>query len=493
MHPLPSARSAPGGRASRAWPAVLLALAAVGAAAQPLPAPIDKALRLHKIDPADLSLYVREVTAAQPRLAHRADTPRAPASTIKLLTTIAALDRLGPTYRWHTRVYPGGPLKDGRLHGDLIVRGGGDPSLRPEDLWRLVWELRARGIETVDGDLVIDNGAFAPPQVARGAFDGQGESPYNALPVAFSVNFQATRIELLREPGSGRLRASLMPPLAGVDLVNQVQVVNAPCRAKHHRIGLKVAELAPGATLTLTGTFASQCPQDSIARLLLDPVRHAGAAFLALWRQQGGTLTGQVREGAVPPGAVPIYTHDSPELAQVVRDINKSSNNPMTRTLFLTLGMERSGRPANLETARAAIGAWLTERGLDFPELFVDNGSGLSREDRICARSLGRLLDWAYAHPTMSELMSSLAIAGVDGTLYRRFRRTPMQGQGHLKTGTLKGATGLAGFVEDRAGRRWILVSLINNPRLQGWRGKAVEETVVRWVYDGAGGPPDGG
>lgn len=489
MHPSRPILSPTRRRGPWVWLAAALALAAGLSLAGPLPTEIDKALRQQQIDPADLSLYIREVTEPEPRVSFNPDSPRSPASTIKLLTTIAALDRLGPTYRWHTRAYLGGPLKDGRLKGDLIVQGGGDPSLRPEDLWRFVWEIRERGIDTIEGDLVIDNSAFAPPETTRDAFDGKGESPYNALPMAFSVNFQVTQIELIRDSSSGNLRSFLMPPLAGVSLIDQVKVVEAPCTAKNHRLGLRVLESGPSASLTLTGTFASKCERDSIARLVLDPVRHAGAAFLALWQQQGGTLTGQVREGVKPKGAVLFHTHESPELGVVVRDINKWSNNLMTRILFLTLGMEQAGRPATLEKGREAIRAWLTEKGLDFPELAIDNGCGLSREDRISARSMGRLLDWAYANPTMSELMSSLAIAGVDGTLHRRFRRTPVEGQGHLKTGTLKGATGLAGFVEDKTGRRWVFVSLINSPRLQGWRGKAVEGSILRWVYDGAGAP----
>jgi len=197
-------------------------------------------------------------------------------------------------------------------------------------------------------------------------------------------------------------------------------------------------------------------------------------------------LQGQVREGVRPAGATLFYTQESRELGVVVRDINKWSNNLMTRTLFLTLGMEREGRPASLAKGRAAIQDWLRGQGLGFPELVIDNGSGLSRDDRISAASMGRLLAWAYGNPTMSELMSSLAILGVDGTLHRRLKRDPLRGQGHLKTGTLQGASGLAGFVDDREGRRWILVSFINNPRLQGWRGKAVEEAILRWVYDGA-------
>jgi len=468
------------------WAWALLGTAAGFCLAAELPSDIDKALRLHKIEPDDLSLYLREVTEANPRLAVKTEVARTPASTIKLLTTIAALDRLGPDYRWHTRAYLGGPLVDGRLEGDLIIQGGGDPSLRPQDLWRFLWEMRARGLVTVSGDLVIDNSAFEPPETTRDAFDGKALDPYNALPVAFAVNFQATQIEVLPEPSTRSLRAYLVPPLANVTLVNQARLVQAPCRSKHHRLNLAVHQTGPATNLTLTGSFASECGQDSISRLLLDPVSHAGDAVQALWEGLGGTISGGVREGTVPNGATLFHTLDSDELALVVRDINKWSNNLMTRTLFLTLGMERFGRPATLAKGRTAVRDWLTEQGLDFPELVIDNGSGLSRETRISAGSLGRLLGWAYSNPEMSELTASLPIIGVDGTLHGRFKRDALRGQAHLKTGTLRGATGLAGFVDDAAGRRWILVSFINNPGLQGWRGKAVEDAILRWVYAGA-------
>jgi D-alanyl-D-alanine carboxypeptidase/D-alanyl-D-alanine-endopeptidase (penicillin-binding protein 4) len=181
-----------------------------------------RSLHRQKIDPADLSLYVREVTEPEPRLSFNAEIPRAPASTSKLPTTVAALDRLGPTYRWHTRAYASGPLRDGRLMGDPIIEGGGDPSLRPGDLWRFVWEIRQRGIDTIDGDLAIDNSACAAQETSREAFDGNGESPYNALPIVSGVNLQTTQIELVRDPSSGTLRSYLMPPLAGVNLVDRI-------------------------------------------------------------------------------------------------------------------------------------------------------------------------------------------------------------------------------------------------------------------------------
>lgn len=464
------------------WLALLLIPLGGTGIGSPLPIEIEKALRLHQLDQADLSLYVRDVTQDQPRLDFNGQVPRVPASTIKLLTSIVALGQLGPNFRWQTRAWLGGPLAAGRVAGDLIIQGGGDPSLRLEDLWRFLWELRARGLQTIGGDLIIDNSAFAPPDTTRNAFDGKGKSPYNALPIAFSVNQQVTQVELQLDPGARTLRAYLNPPIGQLALRNQLRVVQGTCQTKNHRVHVAVDPTAPD-TLTLSGTFAAGCGRDSITGLLLDPVQQAGQAVLALWEGLGGTLEGRLREGVRPKQAVLFHTHTSPELPVVLRDINKWSNNLIARTLFLTLGMERYGPPATPAKGEAAAKEWLAAQGLDLPELVVENGSGLSRADRIATASMGRLLAWAYVNPGMSELIASMPILGVDGTLYRRLRREPVRGHGHLKTGTMAGATGLAGFVDDRQGRRWIMVSLINNPRLQTWRGKAVEEAVLRWLY----------
>ncbi len=461
---------------------LVLLLIPLAGAGSPLPTEIERVLRLQQLDPADLSLYVRDVTQDQPRIDFNGQVPRAPASTIKLLTSIVALGQLGPNFRWQTRAWLGGQLVDGRVAGDLIIQGGGDPSLRLEDLWRFLWELRARGLKTIGGDLVIDNSAFAPPDSTREAFDGKGKSPYNALPIAFSVNQQVSTVELRLDPGGKTLRAYLDPPIGQVALRNQLRIVQGPCQAKHHRVHVAVDTAAPD-DLTLSGTFASGCGQDSIAGLFLDPVQQAGNAVLALWEGLGGTLEGHLREGVRPRPAVLFHTYASPELPVILRDINKWSNNLIARTLFLTLGMERFGPPATPAKGEAAAKEWLAAQGLVFTELVVENGSGLSRFDRISTESMGRLLAWAYVNPGMSELIASLPILGVDGTLYRRLKREPVRGHGHLKTGTMAGATGLAGYVDDRQGRRWIMVSLINNTRLQTWRGKAVEEAVLRWLY----------
>jgi D-alanyl-D-alanine carboxypeptidase/D-alanyl-D-alanine-endopeptidase (penicillin-binding protein 4) len=450
------------------------------------PAAVTKQLRKHKISPDDVSLYVHKVSEPSPRVAFNARVPRNPASTIKLLTTKAGLDVLGPTYSWKTAAYATGDIADGRLQGNLIIKGYGDPNLTPEALWRLLWGVRERGIETVAGDLIIDNSHFEPPQVGRGDFDGNPNSAYNALPSALSVNLQTTQIHLMEGGSDVAVHAFTNPPLANVVLDNQLRLVEAPCKSKYHKPAVRLFEDGPRATLRLTGTFATECGETSYPRLMLNPIQHTAGAIVALWRSIGGQIEGAVREGTLPEGAARIYAQDSAQLEEVIRVINKQSNNLMARTLFLTLGAKRLDAPGTLTKARRAVGEWLNGSGLDFPELVLDNGSGLSRETRISAESMGRLLGYAYASPNMPEFMSSLSIAGVDGTMRKRFRKSELKGHAHLKTGTLRGTTGIAGYVLDRNGDRWIVVSLMNNPRLQTWRGKGVENALLRWVYEEA-------
>jgi serine-type D-Ala-D-Ala carboxypeptidase/endopeptidase (penicillin-binding protein 4) len=459
-----------------------------------IPAPVARQLRAHDIDSADFSLYVHRTGAPAPLVAVNPEVPRNPASTIKLLTTRAGLAILGPAYTWKTEAWAAGDLRDGRLAGDLIIKGHGAPDLTPEDLWRLLRGVRERGILRVGGDIVLDQSHFIPVAGARGDFDGAAQSPYNALPAALSVNAQATEIHLVRDDGGG-VRVFTDPPLDNLRVDNALKLVQAPCQAKHHRPNLRIAEEGGLATLTLTGTFAAECRESSYRRLLMDPAVHAAGAIANLWRGLGGGLEGVIRAGERPPGARLIHSVASKPLAELVRTINKESDNLMSRTLFLTLGAVRLGAPASLPKSRRAVGDWLAGDGLDFPELMIDNGAGLSRDARIAAASMGRLLIRAYDEPAMPELLASLSIAGVDGTMRKRLRGTPVAGRAHLKTGTLRGVTALAGYVLDRDGRWWVVVSLINNPRLQLWRGKAVEDALLQWVYSAAGAeaapPPD--
>jgi D-alanyl-D-alanine carboxypeptidase/D-alanyl-D-alanine-endopeptidase (penicillin-binding protein 4) len=167
----------------------------------------------------------------------------------------------------------------------------------------------------------------------------------------------------------------------------------------------------------------------------------------------------------------------------VVRDINKFSNNVMARQLFLTLGMESGKRPAAAEDADAAIRAWLDNRGIAIPELVLENGSGLSRRERISAEGLGHALQAAWKSAVMPELIASLPVTATDGTMKRRLKQNGVAGQAHIKTGSLEGVRAIAGYVLDRNGRRWTVVFFVNHASAAG--AQAAQDALLEWVYAG--------
>lgn len=453
-----------------------------------LPPSIDAILAELALDPSQVSLFLQPVDRPTPVLLFRAQTPRVPASVAKLVTTMAALDILGRGYRWPTEVYTTGALSEGRLSGDLILKGYGDPSLSNGAYMELLRALREKGITRIQGDLIIDTSAFKPLEVERGDFDGAARSTYNALPAALSVHRQATDIHVYHDPVTGKVGVYTDPPLSGVEIDNSAEIVQAPCRGRDHRLQVKLADAERAlARIEISGTFASECPDERIRRLLLSPEQHAASAFHALWRQLGGQVTGRIRLGTVPDRAILLHRTESPPLAELIRDLNKWSNNLMARLLFLTIGLKEQGPPASLEKSRESLMSWLDAQEIERRGILIDNGSGLSRDSRLSAQTLGELLVLGYREPWMPELLASMAIAGVDGTMRRRLRHEPISGRAHLKTGTLRDASCIAGYVLDKNGRRWALVVLVNaipGQRLGAWHGHAVHHALLRWVHD---------
>ncbi len=448
-----------------------------------LPPPLVRALAGHDVPATSVSALVAEAGTDRVLLAHRVDEPRAPASTIKLLTTYAALELLGPAYLWKTRVYLDGTLAQGRLRGDLVLQGGGDPFLVTESLWKLLWELRAKGVTHVDGDLVVDDTLFDVAAQESGDFDGRPYRAYNAGPSALLVNFRATRFVFFPEPGGG-IRVFADPPVDALSVVNRVQAAAGPCGARQRDVRLHVGTSTAGTTVTFSGTYPRACGEWSLIRAVLPHNAYLLGAFRALWRDLGGSLRGGLRLAPTPGGARLVHTHESRPLGEIIRSINKFSNNVMARQMLLTLGAELQGPPGTTAKGAAAIRAWLDAAGIDMPALVMDNGSGRSRRARVSAAGLGNLLQAAYRSPTMSEFVASLPLAATDGSMSRRLRGEPLAGRAHVKTGLLEGVRALAGYVHAVSGRSYVVVLLLNHPGIHYGAGSAVQDALLRWVHE---------
>jgi len=471
-------------------PATLLALAAPLAAVQAqglapasanvLPQELAQAWRDSKLPDSSLSVVVQELGGAR-LLALNAKSARNPASVMKLVTTWAALSELGPGYMWRTQLLaePGARVDaKGVLPGPLFLRASGDPRFLIQDFWALLRDLRLRGVRQI-GDLVVDRGIFGTVAGDTGAFDGAPDRPYNAYPDALMVGFGAMRMLFMPDPAARRWIGVMDPPIPGIKLSGQVEWSDARCNGSPAIVTEPVIT-QQGVVMRVAGKVAGSCGEFSVYRLAVPQPDFATEVFRLLWRELGGSFTGQVRAGTVPTDAVPLVAHDSPPLGDIIRTINKRSNNVMARTLMLTLGAEAGRRPATVQESAAVVRRVLTGQGLTMPELVVDNGSGLSRNARISADSLASLLTVAWQSPYMPEYLSSLAIAGVDGTVRRRMRGNGAKGMAHLKTGTLANVRAIAGYVLGASGKRYVVVSMVNDERADNAR--AFNDALVEWL-----------
>jgi D-alanyl-D-alanine carboxypeptidase/D-alanyl-D-alanine-endopeptidase (penicillin-binding protein 4) len=515
----------------------LLCLVTTQAVASALPESVSAALKHAHIPLSSVSIVVQETGAPEPLVSLNADQAINPASTMKLLTTIAALETLGPAYRWKTEAYLDGKLKNGVLQGDLVFKGYGDPKLTVEQFWLWLHELRQRGLREIRGDIVLDHSYFEAVRQDSAAFDHDPTRAYNVGTNALLLNFNALHLHLI--PDGRATRALLEPDLDGYTVVNRVTT------STRLRCGMADTHLArlEGHNIVLEGRIPAGCGETDEYFSLLPQDQYFFAVFSALWKELGGTVQGGLRDGIAPAGEAPFARYVSPPLAEVIRDINKFSNNTMARQLFLTLGMagQANGNQGSVLTADSknsrdeysgpqafseeslqarqeggdAVGSelaiaspsalpsgglgtgidppaaditrsiavtqqWLATQHLSFPELVVENGAGLSRKERISARHIAELLQRAMSSPFHAELEASLPILGVDGTVKKRFRDSDMAGYAHLKTGTLDGVKSIAGYVRAHDGKQWIMVFIVNNGNAA--LAEPAQNALIEWL-----------
>jgi D-alanyl-D-alanine carboxypeptidase/D-alanyl-D-alanine-endopeptidase (penicillin-binding protein 4) len=445
-----------------------------------LPPSVARAMQSARIPARDVSIYVRDANTNEVVLAHGADVARSPASTIKVLTTFAALDMLGPGFTWKTRVYIDGQLSNGTLRGDLVLVGGGDPYMTSERWWSFVQNLRERGLAKITGDVIIDESHFAAIDIDRGNFDAQPFRSYNVLPAALMVNFQTSRFTLTAIEQRSRPLITVNPLPSNLRIDNQVRIAPGNCR---HDIYFEMPDKEDPTKLVIGGALAATCGSYSISRAIMTAPDYAYGTFRTLWTQSGGAIDGAGRIGIVPANARLLYEHESLPLPDIIRLINKYSNNVMARHLLLTLGAEKFGIPATAEGGRQAILRWLAGRGIKIPGLVLENGSGLSRTERVTARGLGEMLDAAWHSPFMPEFAASLPLSATDGTLRSRFDAPGMQGRIRLKTGRIDDVSALAGFVNAASGQTFVVAIIINHPGAHRGTGELVQSELVRWVF----------
>lgn len=474
---------------------VLLTLASAAHAAD-LPASVRDALRQAHIPLGNVGIVVREINSSTPLIQVNAGQTMNPASTMKLLTTYAALELLGPAYTWRTEAYVNGKLENGVLDGDLIIKGYGNPKITSEHLWLWLRELRNRGLREIQGDLVLDRTAFAMQESDPAAFDNDPGRAYNVSPDALLLNFNAIRLRFI--PAEGKVNVYTEPALAGISLDNRLTLKS------QHNCGNwdgNIRVYLTGNVIHLHGTYPSPCGEHDKAFNLLPHARYFDAVFRSLWQEMGGSLRGNTRDGNTPDSAMLLTTHYSQPLSEIIRDINKFSNNVMARQLLLSLSLNQetpvkntlpkelqiestlpvsTPAPASVELSEIALRNWIAKKGFDFPELVLENGAGLSRKERLSPLNLSLLLQDIQLSPFSAEIEASLPIVGVDGTMKKRHDNCAVTTHAHLKTGSLEGVKSIAGYLQSRSGKQWILVFIINHANAS--QGQHAQDELIEWL-----------
>ncbi|MCK5897145.1 MAG: D-alanyl-D-alanine carboxypeptidase/D-alanyl-D-alanine-endopeptidase [Cocleimonas sp.] len=444
-----------------------------------LPPEVRNILNKSRISSHGMSAYVHAVGSPRPLLAYKENVPRSPASVMKLLTAHVALGVLGPHHRWPVDIFTTGNIQGGRLVGDVYIKGYGAPDFGTRDLRSLLSQLRKqRGIHSIQGRLVFDNSFFNTLNLNPGAFDGKPYSAYNAQPDALLYNERITHFSVSAKGKRVSVRAKT--PAYNLHVVNKMRKVRRGCRPR-----ISISKKGGKVTATFRGTFSSRCGVRRYSRVLMNPANTLYSAIKNIWKNDlKGNIRVKFATGRTPPHAKKLATLSSKNLAQILPKLGKDSNNVIARQLMLAIGAKRYGAPGTPRKGAEAIGEFLNKRGLHFPELRIENGSGLSRQARISAKHISDLLMDAYRSPHRHLFMQSLSIAGVDGTMKRRLRHTPVKGRGFFKTGTLRNVRGVAGYVKAADGKTYMVSILHNDPKASS-RGKKSHDGLIKWVFWG--------
>lgn len=460
----------------------LALLPSLQAAESELPQPVRDALNVRKVPHETLSVFVQDLESGEVVLSWNDQLAQNPGSTIKLLTTLVGVDVLGPAHTWNTDVYVMGEVVDGRLEGDLLLKGHGDPFLVTERVWQLLRQIRQLGIREIEGNLLIDDSHFYLAEHDPAAFDRQPLRAYNVAPNALLMNFKVVRYWFEPQQEDGSVRVWLDPPMENVAVDNKLSVAPGACRGYQRGIAISANESLN--KMTFIGKMPSGCELYAMDRTALSHNEFVYGLFLSLWRESGGEFLGGWQNVVTPDDLEPVISFKSLPLADVITRINKFSNNVMARQLLYTLSSEVLGIPGTEAGGREVIMNWVADKGLGIEDLVLENGAGLSRDARISAASMGALLEFAWRQPYMPEFVSSLSLAGKDGTLRRRFDDASLHGNAHLKTGSLDHVVAIAGYLQARSGRRFAVVTMQNYQDIHRGPGQEVQEALLRWVYD---------
>ncbi|MFH1262082.1 MAG: D-alanyl-D-alanine carboxypeptidase/D-alanyl-D-alanine-endopeptidase [Pseudomonadota bacterium] len=460
------------GKQMRVAFATLLALVTTAASAAdgPWASFLEPLVSRERLPPGRYGIEFRELRSGKLLFSDGAENLLNPASTIKVLTSAAALSKLGPDFRFKTLVSKSG--------NDLCLIGRGDPSLVDETMWLLVEEARRKGVQKIAGDLIADDSYFPATRDHGIEFEGDGERAFTAPIGALSTNFNSLTIHAEPTEIGQPPRLFLDPELPLFRLRNRART--APNAVKGD-LSASIDRSGDSFVVTVGGKVSARTERMTIYRAVPDPAIYAAALFAEHFRRAGGTIAGKIRGGVCPATAAPLFEFSSKPLSHVVFDLNKFSNNFIAEMILRSIG-DKPEPESGLRTMRD----WLPAHGIPAPGVVVENGSGLSRKTRISARMIVEILRAASTDLKVApEFLSSFGIAGIDGTLHRRFVGTPAESRLRAKSGSLSGVISLAGVLQIPDGIEVAFCTLFNAPSKPNWDLQKLEERLILAIFAG--------
>ncbi len=444
-----------------------------------LPQGIEEAIAKSTIPKDDISIYIKEIDNSHLLASLYENRSRTPASVIKVLSTYAAILKLGFDYRFPTQFYIQGVISHGVLEGDLVVKGFGDPTLSTKDLESIVDTIASKGIQKIEGNIVIDRSFFDVGSKDSSRFDENPYSPYNAMPDAMMFNERVSTICVAPNKNSITKKTAD----ESYTILNRLKLVNKPCRGKYSWPGIKIDKSKVTPVVMLQGKISKRCGSRNICKVITKPYKSFYYALKDKLKERGIAIESRLKLAKVPKTATILFTHYSQPLEKIISKTAKKSNNLYARHLLLFLGAKQYGAPATLDKGRRAVEYILRSKGaLGSGTLQIDNGSGLSRSAKITAKLLADMYEDAYRRYG-ERWMNTLSIAGVDGTIKKRFRGTVVKNRAWMKTGTLKRVKNIGGYVKSKAGKLYTVVILVNTKR-GNWRASALQNDIIKWLVN---------
>jgi D-alanyl-D-alanine carboxypeptidase/D-alanyl-D-alanine-endopeptidase (penicillin-binding protein 4) len=450
----------------------------VAKARSALAAALDRILRHRELKKVRIGMQVVDLESGDVLYAHRADELLNPASVSKVITTAVAMVRLGPEFKFTTGLYAAKRPAEGVLAGDLFVQGSGDPKLVTEQVFKLASNLAVTGVREVKGAIVVDDSYFDKERAGPGWDQDKSDRPYEAPIGAASVNFNA--LEVLVYPGGkagAPARVLTDPATSYAKIENHAVTASAgsPTRIRVKSVGTKDRNV-----LEVRGQVALGHPGWSTWRKVDHPPYYLGTLLKEMLERLGVKVRGAVRTGLLPGGAVLLARVRSPALGVLLRDMNKVSQNFMAEQILKTVGAEALGKPGTWQKGVQAVQRFMSELGVAPGSQVFKNGSGLNDVNRVSAAQIVKLLSFMHRHfQVSSEFLASLAVAGADGSVKRRLHYKETYRRLRVKTGWLRGVSGLAGYVGTLGGKKLAFALFMNGLSSSGV-GHRVQQQVAR-------------